>query len=98
MFVCTVNEVLNRMIFTNSDIITFHNYNTADQLAKHIASLTKHERPIINTEWLNRGRSSLVETCLPMFAKEKAGCMHWGQNLQCRSLGTQWITEMASRQ
>ena len=33
---------------------------------------------MINTEWLNRGRGSLVETCLPVFAREKVGCMHWG--------------------
>jgi len=72
------NEVLNRVIFANSDIITFHNYGAADHLAKHIASLAKHGRPIINTEWLNRGRGSLVETCLPVFAKENVGCMHWG--------------------
>ena len=44
----------------------------------HIDALKKHDRPMINTEWLNRGRGSLVETCLPVFAREKVGCMHWG--------------------
>jgi len=72
------NERLNRVIFANSDIITFHNYNVADHLRGHIASLAGHGRPIINTEWLNRGRDSLVETCLPVFASENVGCLHWG--------------------
>ena len=72
------DEALNRVIFANSDIITFHDYSAADHLAKHIASLAKYGRPIINTEWLNRGRGSLAETCLPVFAREKVGCMHWG--------------------
>lgn len=72
------NEVPNRVIFANSDIITFHNYSYADSLAKHIHKLKENGRPIINTEWLNRTRGSLVETCLPVFKKENVGCMHWG--------------------
>jgi hypothetical protein len=40
--------------------------------------LKQHKRPIINTEWLNRGRESSVKTCLPLFYKENVGCMHWG--------------------
>ncbi len=72
------NDMLNEIIYLNSDIITFHDYNPADNLAQHIESLKKHGRPIINTEWLNRGRGSTVEACLPVFAKEKVGCMHWG--------------------
>lgn len=72
------NGMLNEIIYLNSDIITFHNYSPADNLAQHIGSLKKHGRPIINTEWLNRGRGSTVETCLRVFAKEKVGCLHWG--------------------
>lgn len=37
-----------------------------------------HNRPIVNTEWLNRGYNSLVSTCLPVFKEENVGCMHWG--------------------
>jgi hypothetical protein len=69
---------LNSIIFRHSDIISFHNYGDADGLVKHIAILKEHGRPVVNTEWLNRGRHSLVETCLPVFAAENVGCMHWG--------------------
>lgn len=72
------NATLNEVIYRHSDIITFHDYQNAEGLSKHIADLRRHERPIINTEWLNRGRQSLVATCLPVFAREKVGCMHWG--------------------
>ena len=72
------NALLNEVVFANSDIVTFHDYGPADRLAKHIEELRKHGRPLINTEWLNRGRGSLVESCLPVFAKENVGCMHWG--------------------
>jgi hypothetical protein len=72
------NGLLNNVIYMNSDVITFHDYGPADGLAHHIESLRKQGRPLINTEWLNRGRGSLVETCLPVFIKEDVGCMHWG--------------------
>ena len=72
------NAELNEVIFRNSDIVTFHSYSPVDSLAKHVADLKKHGRPIINTEWLNRGDGSLVDTCLPIFVKENIGCMHWG--------------------
>ncbi len=72
------NAVLNSVIFRNSDIITFHDYGTAEDLTRHIQTLQQHGRPLINTEWLNRGRGSLVETCLPVFVEENVGCMHWG--------------------
>ncbi len=72
------NAELNDIIFSHSDIITFHNYNQADALRNAVTELKKHGRPVINTEWLNRPTGSLVETCLPIFATENVGCMHWG--------------------
>ncbi len=72
------NEKLNAIIFQNSDIITFHNYGPADTLEGHVQSLKNHGRPVINTEWLNRGTGSIVKTCLPVFQEENVGCMHWG--------------------
>lgn len=72
------NKKLNAIIYQNSDVITFHNYGGAGGLANHIKSLKSHGRPMINTEWLNRGSGSIVKTCLPVFKEENVGCMHWG--------------------
>jgi hypothetical protein len=72
------NDKLNEIIYANSDIITFHDYDDAAKLALHIKTLKQQGRPIINTEWLNRGRGSVVTTCLPVFKNENVGCMHWG--------------------
>jgi len=72
------NEPLNAIIFANSDIITFHDYHPADQLAQHIIALTVHARPIINTEWLCRHAGSIPATCLPVFRAANVGCLHWG--------------------
>lgn len=72
------NKNLNDMIYRNSDILSFHHYGSADKLKDQIQSLKSHGRPVINTEWLNRGRGSVVKTCLPVFQEENVGCMHWG--------------------
>ncbi|MBL7111603.1 MAG: cellulase family glycosylhydrolase [Bacteroidales bacterium] len=69
---------LNAILCNHSDIITFHNYSNADSLTRVIDTLKKYNRPIINTEWLNRPEGSIVSTCLPVFQKENVGCMHWG--------------------
>jgi len=72
------NNNLNTVIYQNSDIITFHDYGNAGDLANHIKSLKSLGRPTINTEWLNRGGGSIVEACLPVFKLEAVGCLHWG--------------------
>lgn len=72
------NAGLNRIISRESDVITFHNYSGARSLRSHIDRLKRHGRPIICTEWMARTIGSLFETHLPIFLKEKVGCMHWG--------------------
>ena len=60
-----------------SDVISFHNYNGADDLRAQIAGLRAYHRPLICTEWLRRG-SSEVATSLAVFASEGVGCLNWG--------------------
>ncbi|MBT8043548.1 MAG: cellulase family glycosylhydrolase, partial [Verrucomicrobiae bacterium] len=72
------NEALNAIALAQSDIITFHNYHGPEKLIPLIQSLKSHGRPVINTEWLCRHQDSTPEPCLPVFARENVGCMHWG--------------------
>ncbi|HEX5553852.1 MAG TPA: cellulase family glycosylhydrolase [Chitinophagaceae bacterium] len=72
------NKKLNDIIFSNSDIITFHDYAGKEEVQKHIASLKQEGRPMVCTEWLNRPLHSTVEEVLPVFFKEKVGCLSWG--------------------
>lgn len=65
-------------LLAHSDVITFHNYNPADALRRQIKELKRTGRPVICTEWLNRSRGSTVEACLPVFAAERVGALHWG--------------------
>jgi hypothetical protein len=72
------NEQLNEFQLAASDVITFHNYQPADHLEREIANLKLYKRPVICTEWMARTRGSLVSTNLPIFAREKVGCINWG--------------------
>jgi hypothetical protein len=71
------NGPLNAFQVAASDVITFHNYSEAESLATQIADLRRHGRPLICTEWLRRGASE-VATCLPVFQRERVGCLNWG--------------------
>jgi hypothetical protein len=72
------DQRLQSFISANSDIITFHNYSTKEDVVKTIKSLKQYNRPIICTEWLNRPLGSTVESVLPVFFEENIGCLHWG--------------------
>lgn len=72
------DPALDKIIFDNSDIITFHCYSDKEEVEKLIKTLKLHKRPVICSEWLNRPLGSTVESVLPVFFNEKAGCMHWG--------------------
>ena len=72
------NAKLNELARGHSDIITFHNYEGPEALEKRIAQLKPLGRPIICTEWMNRGSGSTVVGCLPVFRRENIGALHWG--------------------
>jgi hypothetical protein len=72
------NKRLNEIAIAGSDIISFHNYGNKENLIKHIAELKQHNRPLINTEWMNRPAGSTIEQNLPVFYEENVGCMLWG--------------------
>ncbi len=72
------NKQLNEFQLAASDVITFHNYQPVDKLEREITELRLHKRPVICTEWMARTCGSLVSTNLPVFAREKIGCINWG--------------------
>jgi hypothetical protein len=72
------NAKLNDLIYRHSDVITFHDYGGPESLWRHVKELKRHGRPIVCTEWLNRGRGSTVAECLPVFKRTGVGCLHWG--------------------
>jgi len=69
---------LNKFQLENSDVITYHNYNTEVEHAIVIDSLKKYGRPLICTEYMARTRGSLFSNIMPLLKKENVGAINWG--------------------
>jgi hypothetical protein len=72
------DKIFNDYVLAHSDVITFHNYNDAENLEKEIIEKQKLGRPMICTEYMARTRNSTFQTCLPVFKKYKVGAINWG--------------------
>lgn len=68
---------LNSFQIRHSDVITFHNYQGADQLRAQIQYLRRHGRPILCTEWMARPASAIASH-LPIFHENGVACIMWG--------------------
>jgi hypothetical protein len=71
------NTELNEFQLSNSDIITFHNYNDSASLESAIQTLKSFDRPLVCTEWMRRP-ISMFATHLHIFKRERVHCIHWG--------------------
>ncbi len=72
------NPRLNRFQLEASDVVSFHQYASAEKLEERIRSLQAHRRPLLCTEWMARSRGSRFETHLPIFREQRVGCFCWG--------------------
>jgi hypothetical protein len=71
------NADLNEFQLSNSDILTFHNYNDAASLERQIIDLKSFGRPLVCTEWMRRPISTF-STHLHIFKREGVRCLQWG--------------------
>lgn len=67
-----------RISIENSDFITFHSYEPADEFEKRVVFLQKYNRPIICTEYMARPRGSTFVAILPVGKKHNVGMINWG--------------------
>ncbi len=63
-----------------SDIISFHYYGSYQNMIRIIEDLKANygDRPLINSEWLNRIAHNNVDEIFPLFYLENIGSYHWG--------------------
>lgn len=62
-----------------SDVISYHDYRDLQTSVTVIDYLRREfDRPLFNTEWLNRIAGNCVQTHLPLFFLEKVACFQWG--------------------
>ena len=69
---------LQRIQTANSDVISFHNYGTANGFRKRVRWLRTFRRPILCTEYMARTIGSTFETILPVAKEQKVGTFCWG--------------------
>jgi hypothetical protein len=69
---------IERIQLEQSDIISFHSYDKADEFEKRVQWLQQWNRPILCTEYMARPRGSTFETILPVAKKLKVAAINWG--------------------
>lgn len=69
---------LDQFMLENSDVITFHNYDSPEEMERRIQLLQRFNRPILCTEYMARGLNNTFENILPVFKKHRVGGYSWG--------------------
>ncbi len=71
-------EKLNEIQLSNSDVLTYHNYEDAQWHRRVIELLKASGRPMICTEYMARTRNSRFATIMPMLKEKSVGAINWG--------------------
>ena len=69
---------MERIQLESSDVISFHNYDSAAEFEKRIRWLQRYHRPILCTEYMARGNGSTFEGSLPVAQKYRVAAINWG--------------------
>jgi hypothetical protein len=69
---------IQRLQLEQSDIITFHDYDEADELRKQIEGLKKLGRPLLCSEYMARGNHSTFADNLPVLKQYGVAAWSWG--------------------
>lgn len=71
-------EPMHKMQLEQSDVITFHNYDTPADFEKKIKELQRYGKPILCTEYMARPNGSTFEGFLPIAKEYNVGMYNWG--------------------
>jgi hypothetical protein len=63
---------------SQSDIISFHNYNDLASLKEAVAHLKRYHRPLLCTEYMSRGNGSFFDPNLGYLKSQGVGALNWG--------------------
>lgn len=69
---------LEKLQITQSDIISFHNYENAELFEKCIKLLSQYNRPILCTEYMARPNGSTFKSSLPVAKRYNVAMYNWG--------------------
>jgi hypothetical protein len=63
---------------SQSDVISFHNYNDLGSLKQAVANLQRYGRPMLCTEYMSRGNGSFFDPHLGFLKARGIGAFNWG--------------------
>ena len=69
---------IERLMIEQSDVISFHNYDGAEEFEKRIEWLKRYGKPILCTEYMSRGNGSTFQGSMPVARKHKVAAFNWG--------------------
>jgi hypothetical protein len=65
-------------MISQSDVISFHNYDGPAEFEKRVQWLQRYQRPLLCTEYMSRGNGSTFEGSMPVAKKYKVAAFNWG--------------------
>lgn len=63
---------------SESDVISFHNYNDLPSLKEAVKNLRRYHRPLLCTEYMSRGNGSFFDPSLGYLKSQGVGAFNWG--------------------
>lgn len=69
---------IDRLMLGESDVISFHSYQPADDVRARIDELEQYGRPVLLTEYMSRTTGSTFEAVLPLLKARRIGAYNWG--------------------
>lgn len=69
---------IQKLQLEQSDIVSFHNYDSAAEFEKRVQLLQRYNKPLLCTEYMARPNGSTFETVLPVAKKYKVAMYNWG--------------------
>ena len=63
---------------SQSDVISFHNYNDLASLKEAVKNLSRYNRPLLCTEYMSRGNGSFFDPNLGYLKSQGVAAFNWG--------------------
>ena len=71
-------NAIEKTQLTQSDVISFHDYNWPERFEARVKELQVYGRPLLCTEYMARGNGSTIDTVLPLGKTLDVGMINWG--------------------
>lgn len=71
-------DPMDRFMFDQSDVISFHSYDSLRVTKNKVETLQRYGRPLICSEYMARPAGSTFEAIMPYLKQQHVGAVNWG--------------------